>query len=551
MKNLNFSLLLTALWALGLNAFAQGDIAWKSNFGGSGNDYYIMVTAVADGVVAAGYSGGESFGNGDWTGVTGNGSIDAVLVKYDNNGNIVWKRNFGGSGDDYFTSAITVSDGIIASGYSDGTSFGNGDWTGVNGKGGYDAILVKYDNSGNVVWKKNFGGSGNDMFLSVTATSDGFIAVGQSDSFGNGDWNGIEGKGGSDAILVKYDNNGNVVWEKNFGGNDNDDYRSATVVSDGIIAVGCSYGDSFGNGDWAGVTGKGGGDAILVKYDNNGNVVWKTNFGGNGTDDYRSITTVSDGVIAVGVSRDQSFGNGDWTGIAGHSINYGFDAIMVKYDNSGNVAWKTNFGGSSEDSFSYVTAVSDGIIVTGQSIIMGDGDWTGIVGHGSYDAIMVKYDYNGNVLEKTNFGGDDDDWFGRGVVAVPGGIVVIGYSYGGSFGNGDWTGVAGKGNWSGMLEHGDTDAIIVKYGADGTNIPQLTPPTSGLTIYPNPANDKAQIFVPASLASPTIRIFDMTGKIAAAYPCTGATTTVDVSHLQPGIYFVEVAGKTGKLLIKR
>jgi hypothetical protein len=180
-----------------------------------------------------------------------------------------------------------------------------------------------------VVWKKNFGGSDQDGYNSVTTVSDGIIAVGYSykGSFGNGDWGEVTGKGGDDAIIVKYDNEGNVVWKKNFGGNEYDRYSSVTTVSDGIIAVGCSYPGSFGNGDWGGVTGKGSSDAIIVKYDNTGNVVWKKNFGGNNIDEYYSVTTVSDGIIAVGDAYPGS-GSGDWGGVTGKG---GSDAVIVKY----------------------------------------------------------------------------------------------------------------------------------------------------------------------------------------------------------------------------
>ena len=82
--NLKFRIVLTMLLALSTNAFAQ--TAWKSNFGGSGNDIYNSITAVSDGIIAVGYSAAASFGNGDWTGVTGKGSTgnfsDAVIVKY-------------------------------------------------------------------------------------------------------------------------------------------------------------------------------------------------------------------------------------------------------------------------------------------------------------------------------------------------------------------------------------------------------------------------------------------------------------------------------------
>jgi len=138
------ALVLILLFFLLSGIFAQGDIIWKKNFGGiDGNEYY-AVAAVSDGIVAVGISSNASFGTKDWSGVTGKDSIDAIIVKYDHNGNVMWKKNFGGNGIDNYTAVATVSDGVAAVGYSNNGSFGNGDWNGVTGKGGRDAIMVKY-----------------------------------------------------------------------------------------------------------------------------------------------------------------------------------------------------------------------------------------------------------------------------------------------------------------------------------------------------------------------------------------------------------------------
>jgi hypothetical protein len=180
----------------------------------------------------------------------------------------MWKKNFGGSGEDLYRSVTAAPDGLVAVGESQSSSFGGGDWEGVEGKGGEDAIIVKYDHSGNGVWKKHLGGGDDDYFESVTAAPDGFVAVGFSFpySFGSGDWAGIAGKGWLDAIIVKYDHSGNLVWKKNFGGSDDDYYYSVTAAPDGFVAVGYSWPNSFGGGDWTGVESKGWYDAIIVKY---------------------------------------------------------------------------------------------------------------------------------------------------------------------------------------------------------------------------------------------------------------------------------------------
>jgi hypothetical protein len=425
--------------------------------GGSGNDTYTSVTTVSDGIVAVGYSAATSFGNGDWTGIVGKGGEDAIIIKYDNNGNVMWKKNFGGASTDRYMSVTAVSDGIVAVGFSNGVSFNSGDWMGIARKGGnQDAIIVKYDNNGNVMWKKNFGGSGTDAYNSVTAVSDGIVAVGFSttDSFASGDWTGVVGKGGFNAIIIKYDNGGNVMWKKNFGGFGDDIYSSVTAVSDGIVAVGNSNMVSFGNGDWAGIAGKGNMDAIIVKYDNSGNVVWKKNFGGSSSDSFYSVTTVSGGVVAVGHSHMSSFNNGDWAGIAHKGSS---SAIIVKYDNNGNIMWKNNFGGGlyvGHSDFLSVTTVSDGVVVVGESSAnsFGVGDLNNIFGKGGTgDAIIVKYDNHGNVMWKNNFGGSGSDVY-LSVTTVSNNVVAVGYSS--VFDNRDWEGIIGNGG---------NDAIIVKY----------------------------------------------------------------------------------------
>ena len=448
-------------------------IVWKTNFGGLGNDHYVSVTAVSDGgVVAVGHSDLQSFNGGDLEG-EGKGAKDAIIAKHDANGNVVWKKSFGGSGDDYYHSVTAVSDGVVAVGRS--ATISGGDLAGLTGKGGEDAIIVKYNNDGTVAWIKNFGGSSSDQYLSVTAVSDGIVAVGHSASFnsgslaGNGDLTGLTGNGGTygnllDAIIVKYNNNGDVAWIKNFGGGNSDYFNSVTAVSDGVIAVGYSssfdyYNNYDGSGDLAGLTGNGGEcDAIMVKYNNNGDVVWIKHFGGDDSDYFNSVTAVSDGIIAAGHSFPRSFGNGDWAGTTGKN---GVNAIVVKYGNDGSLVWKKNFGDSCL--YNSVTTVSDGVVAVGYAPngVFGNGDWNGTTGKGDKDGIIVKYDNNGTVAWKKNFGGSHWDYFNAVTTSADGNsVVAAGYSYQYSFGNGNWMGVSGK---------SAEDATMVKFGLSGEN----------------------------------------------------------------------------------
>jgi hypothetical protein len=451
------TVLIFVLPAAAVSATERDDLSELKNFGGEGIDEFVSVTAAPGGFVAVGYAFMESFGNGDWTGVKRKGIIDAVIVRYDTNGNVRWCRNFGGTGSDYFTSVTTASDGFVAVGYSFSDSFGSGDWTGVKRKGITDATIVKYNNDGRVAWKKNFGGSDVNVFTSVAAVSDGFIAVGYSfsRSFGNGDWAGVTGNGGNEAIIVKYNKSGNMVWKKNFGGLGDDYFFSVSTSSDGngFVVAGCSSHLSFGSGDWTGIRGKGQTDATIVEFDKNGDVIWSGNFGGPGHSIYYSVTAVSDGAVAAGCSSMHSFDNNGWTNIKGKDTN----AIIVKHNIDGMSVWDNSFGGPSADAYYSLTASSDGFVAVGYSASesFGGGDWAHFEGKGDCDGIIVRYNTDGNVGWKRNIGGGGVNVLFS-VAAVSGGFVVAGSSNSSSFGSGDWEGNEGKGS---------ADALIFRYFA--------------------------------------------------------------------------------------
>lgn len=475
--------LIIAFLTLCMNVFTQNDVIWKKNFGGNSYDDFLSITAVWDGMIAVGYSRKESFENGDWLGIHNKGNLsDAIIVKYDNYGNVIWRKNFGGKESSKYYSVVAVSGGYIAVGYSNWTlevyrcweisyvddeeterkeicryAFpGGADWYGTEGKGGNDAIIVKYDHNGNVVWKKSFGGNNDDSFFSVTEVSDGIIAAGFSEagSFRTGDWENTEGKGGNDAIIVKFDHNGKVVWKKNFGGGGGDCFYSTMAVRNGIIAVGVTLVDN--TGDWALTPSRETKNAMAVKYDLKGNVIWKKHIGGDAANMFNSVSATPNGCIAVGYAWKEAFETEDWKEVPGKGE---IDAIMVQYDLNGNVVWKNNFGGKSNDYFYGVTSLNDGFVAVGYSdyASFNTGDWLEVMPKNDCKSgILVKFDYNGNVIWKKNFGGTVHESFDifNAVIAVSDGIVTVGNAMNG-FNTGDWLG--------GVKGKGQGDGIIVKF----------------------------------------------------------------------------------------
>ena len=341
---------------------SDGKQQWVKSWGGNYSDRFESVAPTFDGgfVVV-----GESYSNN--AGVTNQGASDGVVIKYDSDGNQEWMKSWGGTNTEYLYSVAPSSDGgfiIVGSSASVNAGFGQ--------RGIFDAIIIKYDPDGNQEWMNSWGGSGDELFRSVAPTSDGgFIVVGQSESTNAG----FNNQGNYDGIIVKYDSLGNQEWMKSWGGDGDENFASVTPTSDGgFITVG------FSSSTNAGFTNQGKDDAILIKYDSDGNQEWMTSWGGNDWDYFNSVTQVfDDGFLVAGNS---------WSTDAGFTSYGTSDVIVIKFDSDGNQEWIESWGGSGKEYARAATPTSDGgLTVFGESNSMD----IGVTNHGKYDTFILKF----------------------------------------------------------------------------------------------------------------------------------------------------------------
>lgn len=386
-------LLLTTLlfFSFFSSVLAQPPIAWQKCFEWSGNPegFGMDILQTTDGGFIA--SCITSANNGD---ITGNhGGLDFWILKLDNTGNVQWKKCFGGSGNEIGTIALTSDGGYILHGI---TNSNDGDVSGNHG--GVDVWLVKLNSTGNVQWKKCYGGSGNDEGYVFQTTDGGYILHGETTS-NDGDVSGNHG--GSDIWLLKLDANGAKQWQKCYGGIGNEQLGIPNLflqtTDSGYLLSASTFGPNDGD-----VTGfHGGEDAWILKVNNNGNIQWQKCLGGSGYEynDLGKILETSDGGCIVGRYHTTSM-DGDVSGNHGSG-----DSWVVKLSNTGTIQWQKSLGGTKDDFFTNLFHSNDGGYFVFNRTSSIDGDVLG--NHGGSDIWAVKLNNNGTIEWQKCFGGSD------------------------------------------------------------------------------------------------------------------------------------------------
>nr|MDD2434853.1 hypothetical protein [Bacilli bacterium] len=423
------------------------------SYGGKYQDNLRYLNEASDGgYIAVGESNSE-----DFYGNITKGNTDAIIVKFSHDGRIEWSRNFGGSNFDMFYSVVEDENGYLAVGQSKSS---DGDVAGITRGGEGDGIIVKYDKNGNQVNKKVYGSSGSwEFFSHVLLTPTGYAIYGCVNANAlNGDLVDAVTPGANLTSIVLYLSfNFEVQNRLFFGGSYHDHFYSAINKENrlGQIVVGDSASNDY---DMQGMN-KGpnnSNDGFIVSYDEQGKIIAKSAFGGNGNDVFNDVVEVSDGYIVVGGSGSST---GDMEGLSKAS-NGLRDAIIVKYDKTlTNVLWKKSFGGSNNDEFMSIAKVNENeVIVVGHSK-SSDMDMINGPTGGYKDAILLRYNVsNGNIIGIKTFGGSSSDIFYHIIKTTDQKYVVSGNTFSTDFDLKNFN----KGHSDGILVSYDDNFNLIK-----------------------------------------------------------------------------------------
>ena len=337
----------TDIWIVKLDG--SGNIMWQNTIGGSGNDSLLSIKQTSDGGYIVG-AGSDSNISGDKT-ENSRGGLDYWILKLDSFGNISWQKTYGGAQPEFDTYVVETSDGgYFVGGYSD--SDVSGDKTDPT-NGQRDFWPLKLDSSGNIIWQKSIGGSLVDRPQAAFQTADGgFIMGGFSTSGISGDKTQAN-QGVTDNWIVKFDDSGNVEWDKTYGGNDSDVFRNMVQTADGGYLLG-GYSKSNISGDKI-ENSQGDYDYWILKLDGSGNLDWQNTIGGSGIDYVRDVKQLADNSFMIA-----GYSNSNISGDKSENSNGGYDYWLVKLDTSGNIISQNSIGGSGDESGPYVLPTPDG-----------------------------------------------------------------------------------------------------------------------------------------------------------------------------------------------
>ncbi len=336
---------------------ANGILQWEKRFGGSGWDQFNSMQQTADGGYILGGYSSSPI-SGDKS-QSPKGAIDYWIVKLNATGVLQWDKTFGGSSNDYLSVVIQTNDGgYMLSGFSQ--SGISGDKSESN-RGALDYWILKTDASGNKLWDKRFGGPQDDWAYSIIQTSDNGYLIGGTSASGAGGDKSEPNRGPLNTMdywVVKTDAAGVKQWDKRFGTSDDDLCSVALQTSDGNFILG-GYSSGSINGDRS-VNSRGWYDYWLVKINASGSKIWDKRYGGTEIEYLFSMEiTPDDGFILGGTSY--SGNNGDKTQPSRGNEDY----WIVKTDATGAIEWDKTMGGTGSDWLNYISPTTFGGYILG------------------------------------------------------------------------------------------------------------------------------------------------------------------------------------------
>jgi hypothetical protein len=307
------------------------------------------------------------------------GVSDIIICKFNQNDSLLWHKIIGDTDIDGISKDALFLD-------KNNNLFINGVITGsinidtfqinTNSK---DAIILKFDELGNLLYFKNSGSLGWDNAKSLDIDVDkNIFLLGVFENLNSLYFDSIQIQAtaiyGSTSIdcIAKYNENGEIQWVRHYGGTAYSARPNTNIIkcdSKGNVYVSGSFNLDFqeylkiqGGGQLSGF----GKDVFVMKYDKDGNFKWIRRTIGTDEEEWRGFTISDNDEIYLAnaihslcvIGTDSAYSNG------------GTDILITKFDTLGNVVWMQNIGGTGYDEVVNILAADSSLYLLGQSTSM-------------------------------------------------------------------------------------------------------------------------------------------------------------------------------------
>lgn len=312
------------------------------------------------------------------------------------------------------------------------------------------AKITKYNNKKEKIFEKLYNKGYNGVFFDVILDQEeNLIAVG---SFESSEKDHLEGR--RIGLIVKYDKDGNLLYENTFKVLDNTKFTSVEVMDDSYIVTGQSiYSDMK-----VGFSSDGG--AFVMKYDKELKLIWKSNYGDSKSSSYNDVAIYKNNIYVVGVtennigiiskyndkgklldtSKYKYTDDLGFTGIVCYDKHFyvtggkknvettDVDAVIIKYERDLDVDEEVTYEDKGFERFNQVIVdKNNNIVVVGTTAAVNKVDSSESVNVFIHDGLIGKYDKDLEKVSVVRYGDDRDDYF-TDVIVNDGNYLVSGYS---------------------------------------------------------------------------------------------------------------------------
>ena len=427
--------------------------------------------------------------------------------------------------------------------------------------------IMRGDGELNVIWERLLGCEDHffPYSLSGVATNDGgVVCTAMHGEWACGDVS--QYYGGSDIWVVKLDKNGNLEWETTIGTDGSEGEGDVFIAEDGGIYLVCDAYDQFVSGSIESCVHSGGyADGILVKMSADGEVEWNRCYGGNKNDLSSNVIELPDGYLLGGHSSSSDgdlqgagYHPGHWYGQPHMPLTS--DIWLLRTDLDGNVLWSKCYGGTKDEQIVKVFLNEDGGFTVFGTTMSLDGDsqsannlkpaWNLEIGNKLW---VFRTDSNGNLLWERAIGTQTEshEYLEDVIKHNDREYTILGQadSSGGEMPCGDYNCTNDTAYL--MNSYSNYWVLHVTDTVDYTALqvqerPQ--PQEETVQVYPNPTNNKVWIVLPEDVLVDEVKVYNVFGQVVKKEQ---GTNEIDLSGLVEGVYLLRIMDAEGKVYTNR